>query len=433
MTKLQNVLCGGSGPSVVMTGTRAADQTLSGAITSASGQKLEGVTVYAKMDGSTVTTAVYTDGSGTYHFPPLVAGKYRVWAQALGFEATKATVDLGSTRKHDFVLQPITDPERRFRQMPSEMIAQALPEATPSDARMKKIVMNNCTGCHPPGYILQFRFDEAGWNKVIDLMKVVPGTGVYPGRNAEVNAIMDRNQKELAAYLSRARGPGETSTKIPARARPTGEAARAVWKIYDLPLNPDAGLGVKYNDNDGLSNWALGQPSKLAELPHDGGMGLDGNLYYTVNNPNTLVTIGKVNAKTGESTYFRVDGRDGNAATAHGLTRDAQGNFWFDINPGRRGLGKLDPKTGRSPSTRPGRDDAGWRRCDDRRRRPGKIWASTPEGAVRFDPVMEKFTAYRSVTSKSPKGTVGTYGAAGDRDGNGCGRRWRSIRSATRT
>ena len=420
MTKLRTVLLVGAASLLFMIGTRAADQTLSGAITSASGQRLEGVTVYAKMDGSTVTTAVYTDGSGTYHFPPLAAGTYRVWAQALGFEATKATVDLGATRKHDLVLQPITDPERRFRQMPSEMMAQALPEATPSDARMKKIFMNNCTGCHPPGYILQFRFDEAGWNKVIDLMKVVPGTGVYPGPNAPVNGIMDRNQKELAAYLSRARGPGATSMKIPARARPTGEAARAVWKIYDLPLNPDAGLGVKYNDNDGLSNWALGQPSKLAELPHDGSMGLDGNLYYTVNNPNTLVTIGKVNTRTGEVTHFKVDARDGNAATSHGLARDAQGNFWFDINPGRRGLGKLDPKTGtitvyQTPSDMPPVGGAVTIDVDGQ----GKIWASTPEGAVRFDPVTETFTAYQSVTSKSPKGTVGTYGAAGDRDGNG--------------
>ena len=73
---------------------------------------------------------------------------------------------------------------------PVDVTFGALPEGTPSDARMKKIFMNNCTGCHPPGYILQFRFDEPGWNKVIDLMKVVPGTGVYPGPNARVNEIM---------------------------------------------------------------------------------------------------------------------------------------------------------------------------------------------------------------------------------------------------
>lgn len=420
MTKPRTLLLVGAASLLFMTGTRAADQTLTGAITSSSGQKLDGVTVYAKLEGSTVTTSIYTDEAGTYHFPPLAAGTYRVWAQALGFEAATRTVDLAATHRQDLVLQPITDPERRFRQMPSEMIAAALPEATPSDGRMKKILLNNCTGCHPPGYILQFRFDEAGWNKVINLMKVVPGTGVYPGPSAKVNAIMDRNQKELAAYLSRARGPGETSMTFPPRPRPTGEAARAVWTIYDLPLNPDVGVGTKYNDNDGISNWALGEPSKLAELPHDGGMGLDGNLYYTVNNPNRFVTIGKVDGKTGEVTYLKVDGRDGNAATAHGLTRDAQGNFWFDINPGRRGLGKLDPKTGtisvyQTPSGMTPVGGAVTMDVDGQ----GKIWASAPEGAVRFDPTTETFTAYRSITFKSPKGTVATYGAAGDRDGNG--------------
>ena len=103
-----------------------------------------------------------------------------------------------------------------------------------------------------------------------------------------------------------------------------------------------------------------------------------------------------------------MDARDGNAATSHGLTRDAQGNFWFDINPGRRGLGKLDPKAGKitvyqTPADMTPVGGAVTIDVDGQ----GKIWASTPEGAVRFDPVTEKFTAYRSVTSKSPKGTVG--------------------------
>ena len=71
-----------------------------------------------------------------------------------------------------------------------------------------------------------------------------------------------------------------------------------MWTLYDLPLNPDAGIGTRYNDNDG-TDWALGTTSKLGQMPHDGGMGLDGTLYFTVNNPNTLATIGRVDAKTG--------------------------------------------------------------------------------------------------------------------------------------
>ena len=42
---------------------------------------------------------------------------------------------------------------------------------------------------------------------------------------------------------------------------------------------------------------------------------------------------------------LKVNRNDGLAANAHGLVRDEKGNFWFDVNPGRRSLGKLDPKT----------------------------------------------------------------------------------------
>src|SRR5881392_3345006 len=258
----------------------ATDQVLTGAIVSSAGQEREGVTVSAKLEGSTIATSVYTDAAGNYYFPPLPAGKYRVWAQALGFEMSKSAVDLSAARRADFTLQEMTDPERRFRQLPGEMMVAALPEANADDARMKKIFMNNCTGCHSTSYALQFRFDEAGWSKIIDLMKVVPVTGIYPGPNAKSNQIMERHQKELAAYLARARGPGESSMKMATRARPTGEAARAVWTLYDLPLNPDAGIGTRYNANDG-TDWALGTTSKMGQLPHDGALGLDGTIYFT--------------------------------------------------------------------------------------------------------------------------------------------------------
>src|SRR5258708_27521335 len=116
---------------------RAADQLLSGAITSRSGQKLEGVTVSAKPEGSTITTSVYTDAAGTYVFPPLAAGKYRVWAHALGFEKSHGAVDLSSARHHDLTLQESADPERRFGQLPGERRGAAVPEASAEDAGAK--------------------------------------------------------------------------------------------------------------------------------------------------------------------------------------------------------------------------------------------------------------------------------------------------------
>ena len=146
MTNLRSILLAGVGILVAATVAQAADQPLSGAISS-SGQKLEGVTVSAKQEGSTITTSVYTDDSGRYYFPPLPAGKYQVWAQATGFEMAKSPVDLTAARHQDFALQPITDSERRIRQLPSELLVAALPEATAEDARMKTIFMNNCTSC----------------------------------------------------------------------------------------------------------------------------------------------------------------------------------------------------------------------------------------------------------------------------------------------
>ena len=404
--------------------TASADQLLTGSITSASGQKLEGVQVSAKKEGSTITTSVYTDLNGDYFFPAMADGNYRVWAQALGFETTKGQVDLTATKHQDFKLASITDPDQKIKQMPSEMLAAALPDETEADANMKRIFHNQCTGCHTPGYPLQFKFDEAGWNKIINLMKVIAGSGEYPGANAKANGIIEFNRKDLAAYLARARGPGDSSMKFKDRPRPTGEAARVVWQTYDVPLSTVAGMGTqgaKYPTNDGY-DWNLGTPSKLGQLPHDGAMGLDGNLYYTVNNPNPGVTVGKVDTKTGEVKYLKVDRQDGKfAATAHGLTRDGNGDLWFDVNPGRRSLGKLEVKTEKISvyETPPPMSPLGGAVTLDVDGK-GRIWASAPDGVVAFDPATEKFTDFKSqLPFKNAKGTNSTYGAAGDRDGNG--------------
>src|SRR4029077_12431015 len=74
---------------------------LTGMVKSASGEKMGGVTVSAKMDGATITTTVFTDEQGNYYFPALDAGKYRVWAQADMFETSRSEVDLGTLKRQD--------------------------------------------------------------------------------------------------------------------------------------------------------------------------------------------------------------------------------------------------------------------------------------------------------------------------------------------
>ena len=186
----------------------AADAVLSGTIKSASGEALGGVTVSARADGSNIVTSVFTDESGNYYFPPMAGGKYSVWAQAVTFDTGRGAVDLGDAKRQDFALRPLKD---FVRQLPGDMVLAALPDATPEDATMKTIVQNNCTACHTPSYILQHKFDERGWSAIIDLMKHANVYGIYQGPNHKASPVLDHNQKQLAAYLARARGPGESS------------------------------------------------------------------------------------------------------------------------------------------------------------------------------------------------------------------------------
>jgi virginiamycin B lyase len=406
---------------LLLTPAQAADVLLGGTVTSSMAEKMSGVTVSAKPEGGTITTTVYTDKAGHYYFTPLPAGKYRVWAQALGFRIEKSEVDLSSNKWQSFKLKHISDPEQLFRQLPGNLALEALPEDSEHDKRMKQLVRNGCTGCHTASYPLQHRFDEAGWSAIIELMKSVNVSGSYVGKDRKPAATLDFHQKELAAYLARARGPGRPPLKVKLSPRPAGEAARVVIREYDLPLDPDASLPANYVQNDG-ADWSLGTPSVL--IPgwgvHDAWLDDAGNVWFTSNIPNKRTSLGKVDTQTGEVKLFNIPAKSGLAAQSHGMTRDPSGIIWFNINPGRGGLARLDPKIEKIDVFIPpeGMSPTGGATTVDYDGK-GRIWVSAPDGALRFDPDTQKFTEYKTVTYKTPNGTGITYGAAGDRNGNG--------------
>jgi hypothetical protein len=94
---------------------------------------------------------------------------------------------------------------------------------------------------------------------------------------------------------------------------------------------------------------------------------------------------------------------------------------WFDVNPGRGSLAKLEVKTEKmsvyeTPTPMSPLGGSGALDVDGK----GRIWTPAPDGVVAFDPESEKFTDFKSMTPfKNAKGTNSTHGAAGDRDGNG--------------
>jgi virginiamycin B lyase len=130
--------------------------------------------------------------------------------------------------------------------------------------------------------------------------------------------------------------------------------------------------------------------------------------------------VGRIDPNTGKVKLLMVPKAGGLAANTHGMTRDAAGHIWFNITTTKGGLAKVDPKTEKISVYMPpqGMSPTGGAVTVDVDGK-GFIWASSPVGALRFDPKAETFTEYKSLTYKTPNGNGLTYGAAADRDGNG--------------
>jgi len=395
---------------------------LAGTVKSASGAKLNGVTISAKMDNSTITKSVFTDEDGAYYFPAMPAGHYDVWAQADGFDTARGDASLSHTTHRDFILHASKDFER---QLTGDQILASLPDATPDDRRLKRIVRNTCTSCHQPNYILQNKFDEQGWTAILETMKRVNVGGGYLGPNSPIAAPIDFHEKELAAYLARARGPEQSAMKLWVKPRPTGDAARVVFTEYDVAMFAPNEAPKTFALING-SDWSLGTPSSFFHNGvHDAQADLDGNIWFSVNLPQPYASLGRVDAKTGETKFFRVAGLNGMAATGHGTMRDKQGHIWFDMSPGEAGgrgrLVEVDPATQTlqvftAPEGQEGPTVAAGTVDVDGK---GKIWASTVHGASRFDPLTKEFSEYKSPTYKNADGIGNTYGLTADADGNG--------------
>jgi streptogramin lyase len=399
------------------------DGLFSGTVKSALGVKMSGVTVSAKAEGTTITTSVFTDEEGTYYFPPISTGRYKIWAQVDGFDTARADIDVSATKHQDFILMPAKD---IGKQLTGDQLLASLPDDTPDDRRLKRVFRNTCTGCHQPNYLLQNKFDVQGWTAILEAMKRFNAFGGYIGPDRKPNPVIDFHEKDLAAYLARVRGPESGGMKFKLRPPPVGDAARVVFTEYDVPLLGPENTPQKFALTNG-SDWSLGTPSTMFGQigVHDAQADFDGNIWFSINIANEYASLGRVDAKTGEVKFFRVEGVQGMAARGHGATRDAQGHIWFNISPGEEsGPGRLievDP-VGRSlrvytpPSTMEGPTPiAGTVDVDGK----GNIWASTFHGATRFDPVTKNFTEFKSPTFRNSVGLGNTYGLAADGDGNG--------------
>ena len=119
---------------------------LMGVVKSSEGKPMEGVAVSARASDKRFTTSVYTDQAGQYFFPPLADGRYRMWAQAVGFDTARAelTIAPGKKIQQNFTLKPLRD---FSQQLSGTEWTDSLPADTPADRRVRRgfyFKFNNC-------------------------------------------------------------------------------------------------------------------------------------------------------------------------------------------------------------------------------------------------------------------------------------------------
>ena len=387
------------------------DSTLAGTVTAASGEPLEGVTVSARRPERPITTSVFTDERGAYVFPALDGGRYQVWAQAAGWQGVRRRVELDGARgRQDFVLHGTDD---FAAQLTGDQFVAALPEDTAERRRMKAVFVGVCTECHAANLVLHNRFDEQGWDDVVAAMARIGAMNAF---RAQPSPVIEHFRADLAAYLAEMRGPGPSPMRFEVPARPRGESTLPVVYEYDLPTETGG-----YVLNAG-SDWSLGGPSASGGGfgLHDATVDRDGDVWFTYNEPEAATrTVGKVDTATGRVTDITYPRADGRAATSHGIITARDGAVWFNVNlrvpgePGNERLGRIDPATEALEVFTPPGEMRGMaiHVAEDAH---GNIWGDTATGAIRYDPAARAFTAFPSPTQPGR-----TYGAAGDRDGNG--------------
>ncbi|OFW01160.1 MAG: hypothetical protein A3I61_07930 [Acidobacteria bacterium RIFCSPLOWO2_02_FULL_68_18] len=304
----------------------AGETVLTGRVTAASGQPMEGVIVSARQLGKTFTTSVYTDAAGEYYFPPMGRGTYRIWAQAVGYGAgIVERIALGSTvDRQPFTLAPLENFEMQLRG--DEWVA-SLPEATPYDRKMKEVFRLNCFGgCHSPSHALKDRYDERSWKILIDKMSRIATPGTYTlDEDRNVAPLMHYYKDQLAEYLARVRGPSSPKLTLRPRPRPEGEETLAVFREYD---SSPPGFGIPlYNDG---SLWELG-PANKTDLKNMGPLratvDLDGNPWFT-GRGRGYWTVAKVDWKTGKITGYTVRNDAGAVVDGGEIITDRQGVVW---------------------------------------------------------------------------------------------------------
>jgi streptogramin lyase len=372
-------------------------------------------------------TSVFTDEKGEYVFPHLKAGDYRVWAQDKTHATARANITLDGTHtgSRDFSLGKLDNFETR---LDGSDWFESLPEDTANHKRVKQIVFVACAGCHGIDVVMNNKFDEDGWKKIVHSMTSATYTGWTgiadrtPQQMGWQGQIIASHEDELAKYLAEMRGPAKSPMVLKPRLGPTGEAGRAVITQYNLPGPEQENAMSWFSGGD----WEYGPTTGMHGIVgvHDVLAAPNGTvwLYQSRTTFETNRTLASLDTETGRMTNYRLNMPNGRIMffeqvgpgmgqyakymwmhTGSDIIRQDMENNTFMRFPKPAVMGGM-------PNSSDGDDQ-------------GRVWINGQSGAVFFDPYAPndpnvQYPGWHQFTQLSA-GLATTYGITADAEGNG--------------
>jgi virginiamycin B lyase len=296
---------------------------LTGQVSSAEEDKMEGVLVSAKKAGSTITITVVSNQQGRYQFPAakLEPGQYFLSIRAIGY-------DLDGPKTVEVAPQRTTAADLKLRkaQDPASQLTNAEWIAGVPGTQQQKTTLLSCVGCHTVERIVRSKYDTDGFVETLKRMSgyVNQSTPLRPQirlgarDTALVGEEQARVQRTQAEWLSTINLSSSSTWGFPLKmfSRPKGKATRVIITEYDLP--------------------------RPTIEPHDVIVDAEGMAWYSNFGEQTL---GKLDPKTGKVTEYPVpEPKKGSPTGALSLRSDKDGNLWLGLMY-QASIAKFDRKT----------------------------------------------------------------------------------------
>jgi streptogramin lyase len=339
-----------------------------GQVVDARGNGVGGAMVSARNSETGHSTTVYSDPSGGYALPEVVAGHYVLRARHFGFkDATKSDVSPGGG-DIDLSLAVETDDDERMAALPANRWF-ALAAAAMPDERMREEFDRQCTFCHQQGnWATRVERSPEQWQKIFSLMARMGGI-LSPATRAALPGILNRaydhttTTQRLKEQVERYPLPNAAGSPAVIDEWEIGDQASVqhdivvhpdgfvfsvdTTKDYLYRLDPRTGERKAYKIPDGgmplagvfHNTTSVLPPNADAHVaPHSVQVAPDGTLWVTLCLGNK---VGVFDPKT--ETWKLFDQEDG--LYPHTIRFDQRGRAWYTLALSNQ-VAMIDPQTG---------------------------------------------------------------------------------------